>query len=187
MKRTLLLCSLLSLAAPALAAQAVVTPAAPLDAARARVRDAMLMLRDSLMTVNGATARLQRDYRQTSGAVLTGRAREIANACARSVRNIGPTREVVAAAQATNPVPVRRREELVRSLDSLSTRLGRCATEFGAMAAPGKSEEVRGYGVRRSEPVLRALDEYERAAEAFFATWGIEVLPLGARPTPLAG
>ena len=187
MKRTLLLLSLLGAAPLSLGAQAVVMPTAPLDAARTRVRDAMLVLRDSLMTINGAAARLQRDFRQTSGSVLTARAREVSGACARSVRTIGPTKDVVAAAQATNPVPVRSRDALVRSLDSLSSQLSRCATEFGAMAAPGKAEEVRGYGIRRSEPILKALDDYDRAADAFFATWGIEVRPLGARPSPLAG
>lgn len=75
MKRTLLLLSLLGAAPVSLSAQAVVMPTAPLDAARTRVRDAMLVLRDSLMTINGAAARLQRDFRQTSGSVLTARAR----------------------------------------------------------------------------------------------------------------
>jgi hypothetical protein len=186
MKRTFLCLSLLAAAPLTLQAQAVVMPSAPLDAARTRVRDAMLVLRDSLMTINGSAARLQRDFRQTSASLLTARAREVSSACARSVRTIGPTKEVVAAAQATNPVPVRTRDALVRSLDSLSGELSRCVTEFGAMAAPGKGEEVRGYGIRRSEPILKALDGYERAAEAFFATWGIEVRPLGARPSPLA-
>jgi hypothetical protein len=186
MKRTLILLSVLSALPLTLSAQAVVMPTAPLDAARTRVRDAMLVLRDSLMTINGATARLQRDFRQTSAAVLTTRAREVSNACARAVRTIGPTKQVVAAARATNPVPVRSRNALVSSLDSLNGQLSRCATEFGGMAEPGRAEEVRGYGIRRSEPVLKALDDYDRTAEAFFATWGIEVRPLGARPSPLA-
>ena len=79
----MLLCSLA--AAPvALNAQAVVRPAGPLGAAHVPVRDAMLVLRDSLMTVNGAAARLQRDFRETSDAALTSHARGIANACARA-------------------------------------------------------------------------------------------------------
>lgn len=187
MNRTLLVLSLFVAAPVAAGAQAVVMPTAPLDAARTHVRDAMLLLRDSLMTVNGAAAALHRDFRQTSGAVLTTRAREVSAACARSVRTIGPTREAVAAAQATNPVPVKTRDALVRSLDSLSIELNHCVSEFGAMAAPGKAEEVRGYGIRRSEPILKALSDYDRAANSFFATWGIEVRPLGARPVPLAG
>ena len=187
MKRTLLLLSLMTAAPLALDAQGVVMPSGRLDGARTRVRDAMLVLRDSLMTINGAAASLQRDFRRTSGEVLTARARELSNACARSARTLGPTKQVVAAAEATNPGPVRSRNALVRSLDSLNTELGRCVTEFGAMAAPGKAEEVRGYGIRRSEPILRALGDYDRVAGAFFVSWGIEVRPLGAHADPLAG
>ena len=65
--------------------------------------------------------------------------------------------------------------------------MARCSTEFGAMAQAGKAEEVRGYGNRRAEPILKTLEDYDFTAESFFATWGIEVRPLGARPNPLAG
>jgi hypothetical protein len=187
MKRILLTLAVLVAGSVTLHAQAVVTPAAPLDAARTRVRDALLVLRDSLMTVNGAAARLQRDFRKASPALLSARARDVSSACARSARTIPATRQVVAAAQATNPVPVRSRTELVRSLDSLAGVMTRCSTEFGAMAQAGKAEEVRGYGNRRAEPILKTLEDYDFTAESFFATWGIEVRPLGARPNPLAG
>lgn len=187
MKRTLFLLTLLTAAPLALDAQGVVMPSSRLDGARVRVRDALLVLRDSLMTINGAAASLQRDFRRTSGAVLTARARELSSACARSVRTIGPTKQAVAAAQATMPGPVRSRDALVRSLDSLSTQLNRCVTEFSAMAAPDKAEEVRGYGIRRAEPILKALGDYDHAATVFFVSWGIEVRPLGAHPDPLAG
>ena len=45
-------------------AQTVMRPDPPLDSARVAVRDALLILRDSLSTVDGAAARLQRDFRQ---------------------------------------------------------------------------------------------------------------------------
>ena len=89
MKRTDVLLVICMAAAPgaasALGAQTIVQPAAPLDAGRVRLRDAMVTLRDSLITINGAAARLQRDYRTTSDAALTARAREIVRACARSI------------------------------------------------------------------------------------------------------
>lgn len=187
MKRTLFLLALMTAAPLALDAQGIVIPSSRLDGSRVRARDALLVLRDSLMTISGAAASLQRDFRRTSGAVLSARARELSSACARSARTIGPTRQAVAAAQATNPGPARSRDALVRSLDSLNTELGRCATEFRAMSAPDKAEEVRGYGIRRSEPILKALGDYDRATAAFFVSWGIDVRPLGAHPDPLAG
>ena len=48
-----------------LAAQTVLRSPPPLDSARASLRDAVLVLRDSLVTVDGAASRLQRDYRRS--------------------------------------------------------------------------------------------------------------------------
>lgn len=179
---------MLSLAAlpVALSSQTVVRPAGPLSAAHVPVRDAMLVLRDSLMTVNGAAARLQRDFRQTSDAALTSHAREIANACARSLRTMVPTRKAVAAADAGDRARMNTRAAVLRALDSLSVEMTKCSGEFGAMAAPGKGEEVRGYGNRRAEPILKALYNYDATAMRFFKAWGMDVRPLGARPDPLA-
>jgi hypothetical protein len=191
MKRTDVLLVICMAAAPgaasALGAQTIVQPAAPLDAGRVRLRDAMVTLRDSLITINGAAARLQRDYRTTSDAALTARAREIVRACARSIAVLPATREVVAAADA--PAGARRRTQagVLRALDSLQTTLTGCGTVFGELSRPGKGEEVRGYGNRRAEPILRALGDYDSAARNFFMAWGIDVRPIGARPSPMAG
>ena len=186
MKRALvlILCSLAA-APAALNAQAVVSRTSPLPAASAHVRDAMLVLRDSLMTVNGAAARLQRDFRQTSDAALTWRAREIANACARSVRTLAPVRKTIAAADAEGAARIRSRQEVLDALDALAVEMGRCSDEFAAMARVGNGEEVRWYGNRRAEPILKALYDYDAAATRFFNAWGMDVRPLGARPNPL--
>ena len=72
-------------------------------------------------------------------------------------------------------------------MDSLRTALSQCRTVFGEMAEPGKGEEVRGYGNRRAEPILRALGDYDSAARDFFRAWRIDVRPVGARPSPMAG
>ena len=92
MKRTLFLLALMSAAPLALDAQGIVIPSSRLDGSRVRARDALLVLRDSLMTISGAAASLQRDFRRTSGAVLSARARELSSACARSARTIDPAR-----------------------------------------------------------------------------------------------
>ena len=186
MTRSLLLLFSLATAPIALNSQTVVRPAGPLPAAHVPVRDAMLALRDSLMTVNGAAARLQRDFRQTSDAALTWRAREIANACARSVRTMAPTRKALEAADAGDRARMNTRAAVLRALDSLSVEMTKCSDEFGAMALPGKGEVVRGYGNRRAEPILKALYDYDATATRFFKAWGMDVRPLGARPDPLA-
>lgn len=186
MKRSLILLFSLASAPLALNAQTVVRPAGPLRAAHAQVRDVMLVLRDSLMTVNGAAARLQRDFRTTSDAALASHARAVANACARSARTVVPTRKAVAAADADGSARINTRTAVLRALDSLAAEMTKCSDEFGAMALPGKGEEVRGYGNRRAEPILKALYDYDAAATRFFKAWGMDVRPLGARPDPLA-
>ena len=45
-----------------MSAQTVMRPDPPLDSARAAVRDALLILRDSLNTIDGAAVRLQRGF-----------------------------------------------------------------------------------------------------------------------------
>ena len=76
-------------------AQVVVQPEPPLDSTRESLRDAMLVFRDSLITVDAAAARLQRDYREASGASLLSRARVMRDACGRSARTVPPTRSAL--------------------------------------------------------------------------------------------
>ncbi len=186
MTRTLLLIITLAGSAPlALRAQEFVRPAAPIDARRAGIRDRLLMLRDSLNAVNSSAARLQRDFRATSAAALSARARLVGAACMSSARVIPGARSAVASASPATPVQAREQAALVRSLDSLSGTMTRCGDEFSAMGGRGNGEEVRGYGNRRAEPILAQLGRYDDALSRFFAVWGIEVRPIGARPNPV--
>lgn len=178
---------LLVLYAPPLAAQTVVRPEVPLDSARAALRDALLVLRDSLGAIDAAAGRLQRDYRQASGASLTSRARVMADACAGSARTIPPTRTAVSTADASNDARAKRRAELLRALGRLQGELDRCRSDFGGMSKPGQGEQVRGYGNDRAGRVLAALRDYERVAGGFLAAMGIKVTPRGANPRPLSG
>jgi hypothetical protein len=184
---TLSVASASALASGGLHAQsAAIMPAAPLDARRLEARNALVALRDSLNTVSSAAARLQRDFRGTSALALTGRARALASACDRSGRMIAPARAVVAGMPAATSAQRRYQDSLVKALGSLSATILRCGTEFGAMAAPGKGEEVRGYGNRRAEPLIAAISEYSGVAQGFFSVYDIEVRPPGAGKNPLA-
>ena len=178
---------LLALHAQNLAAQTVVQPEVALDSARASVRDALLVMRDSLGSIDAAAGRLQRDYRQASGASLSSRARVMAEACAGSARTVPPTRAAVSTADASNSARARHRAELLRALGQLRSELDWCQSEFGSMGRPGQGEHVRGYGNARAGRILAAVREYERAAGAFLAAMGIKVTPRGARPRALSG
>jgi hypothetical protein len=170
-----------------LTAQTVVRPQPTLDSARAAVRDALLVLRDSLVTIDGAAARLQRDYRQASGASLLSRARVMHDACGRSARTVPYAREAVLAAKLSDPTREKRRSELLGELDRLKSVLGRCEADFAALSRPDQAEAVRGYANHRAVQVQAALRKYEHSLRDFFGVMGIRVFPPGANPRPAAG
>ena len=171
-----------------LPAQTVIRPAAPLDSARAVLRDALDSFRDSLLTVNGAAARLQRDNRTASDAALVARARFMREACERSLRALPPTREaVLAAALSDKKKVVRQKKDLVVRLDSLKLALRRCEADFAEMSQPDQGERVRGYGNDRADRVQRAMQQYEASLRAFLQIMRIDLSPIGPPRPPTVG
>jgi hypothetical protein len=170
-----------------LLAQTVMKPDPPLDSARIVIRDALLSLRDSLNTVDGAAARLQRDFRQASASSLLSRARVMHAACAHSKQTVPPTRGTVLDAQLSDPRRLKQRKELVEAMDQLSQALTRCELDFAAMSRPGEGETVRGYGNDRAIRVQSAIRKYEIAFRNFLGVMGIKIVPPGANPRPSAG
>lgn len=191
MKRLLLIAlslGITSLAPPAAEAQsAAIMPARPLDARRAKVRDELVVVRDSLNGISAAAARLHRDSRVVSAITLTARARVLAGACDRAARLLPPARATVTELPSETRGQVTQRADLLREFDLVQAAVTRCSTEFTAMSAPGNGEEVRGYANRRAEPLLQALSRYEGSLTGFFAAYDIEVRPIGAGKNPLAG
>lgn len=165
----------------------VVRPEPPLDSGRATLRDALLRFRDSLSSIDAAASRLQRDYRQASTALLLSRARVMHEACARSGRNLPPTRQAVLAADASDEQRLRRRGEMVSALDQLQKALARCESDFGVMSRAGEAERVRGYGNDRAVRIQAAVRRYEQVLGTFFGAMKIKVSPLGVEARPVAG
>ena len=170
-----------------LSAQIVAQPEPPLDSARASLRGALLVLRDSLATIDAAAARLQRDYREASGASLLSRARVMRDACARSVRTLPPTRTEILHAKLSAPKRLKAQTELVSAMDTLKGVLARCEKEFAAMSQPDQAETVRGYANDRAVRVLGALRRYEQSMRSFLGVMGIRMTPQGANPPVVAG
>ena len=185
MKRWIWLLTMLG--AQPLSAQIVVQPEAPLDSARASLRDALLVLRDSLGTIDAAAARLQRDYREASGPSLLSRARVMRDACARSVRTLPSTRSAIHKAELSGVHRRRHRAELVSALDTLRGVLTRCEKDFAAMSQPDQAETVRGYANDRAVRVVGGIRRYELKMQNFVKAMGIRVTPLGATAPALAG
>ncbi|HEX2249638.1 MAG TPA: hypothetical protein VHH32_04780 [Gemmatimonadales bacterium] len=161
------------------AAQTVIGQPPPLDSARAALRDDLAILRDSLHTVDGAAARLQRDYRTASEASLLSRARLMKEACARSSRTLPATKQALLDFTLSDPQKLERRKAVVIALDSLHTALGRCETQFTAMSRPTQGDSVRGYANSRAARVQAAIRTYEQHLRAFLGTIGIRLLPPG--------
>lgn len=186
--KSLSLLLLMAAWSPNLQAQGtVVLPEAPLDSARAALRDDLLSFRDSLSTIDAAAARLQRDYRQASQAVLRSKARVMTEACTRSARNVPLARKAVQASEASNDARRRTRGELLGALDRLTKVLTRCKTEFDAMSQPGQGEKVRGYGNDRAIRIQSGLREYDRVMARYLKAMGITMPVPGSRPPAVQG
>ena len=178
--RQLGLLLLLSTGVSPLAAQSVMRPPPPLDSARAAVRDALVLLSDSLDTIDAAAARLQRDYQQASGASLLFRARSMREACARSIPLVPETRERVLSAEISETSRLKLQKDLAQALQQLKGELTHCESEFAKMSQAGQSEIVRGYGNDRATRMLAALRRYEKTLREFYGAMGIRVVPAGA-------
>jgi hypothetical protein len=165
----------------------VVMPDAPLDSARAALRDDLLTFRDSLSTIDAAAARLYRDYRQASEAILLSRARVMTEACTRGGRNVPLARRSVQASQASNQARRQTRKELLGALDRLTKVLTGCQAEFQSFSRPGQGEAVRGYGNNRAIRIQAGLREYERVLARYLHAMGIKVGPLGSRSPAIPG
>jgi hypothetical protein len=185
MIRHCLVLAALSWAGPVVA-QTVIRPDPPLDSTQVVVRDALLVLRDSLNAIDAAAARLQRDFRHASGPSLLSRARVMHQACARSKRTVPPVRQAVLAPKLSE-ARSKQRQELVSAMNHLGKALDRCKQEFAAMSQPGEAETVRGYGNDRAIRVQKAMRKYETTLRSFFSVMGIKVMPLGAYPPEAAG
>lgn len=188
MKRTVFLTLSLFASAASLDAQAtMVLPDKPLPPEHARVQDAAYVLRDTLYAVTGAAARLNRDFRQTSDALLLSRAREMTLACAAVARNITPPRTVLTETPTDTRLREREKQRLLGAFDDLAGAAAVCASRFEALSAQPKGDEIRGYGNRDAAVMVREIREYESALDGYFRAMNIPNRPRGARANPLAG
>lgn len=186
--KPLVLILFIGLWTPRLDAQGtVVHPEAPLDSARAALRDDLLTFRDSLLTIDAAAARLHRDYRQASEAVLLSRARVMTEACTRSVRNVPLARRAVQVSAASSDARRQTRRDLLGALDRLNRVLTGCQTEFTGLSQRGQGERVRGYGNDSAIRIQSGLREYERVLARYLNAMGIRIHPADSRSPVLAG
>ena len=172
--------------APVAHAQTVVQPRQQLDSSRAAVRDAILMLRDSLQVVHAGGARMQRDFQSASEAALLSRARIMRDGCTVSARALPQARTVVASGPADTDKQRAARATLLSEMDRLATSLAECQATFSAWVEGRDGEAVRGYGNRAAETVRAPILSYEDKLQRYLALLGIRVQPLGVGSAPVA-
>jgi hypothetical protein len=167
-------------------AQQVVTPntRAPLSPEKAKIHTALVTLRDSLLVVQTAGGRLERDLRNSSDAVLRSRARTISGACASSSRAAASAQQTVSASPEPVKDPKKTRQALLASFKDLRAALDKCTTDFTSYIDPAHAEDLRGYGVSRSSKTEDAIQRYGTPLQQYLGAVDIVIDPeLGVRPS----
>lgn len=167
-------------------AQQVITPktGAPLSPEKTKIHTALVTLRDSLLAVQSAGGRLERDLRSSSDAVLRSRARTISAACASSSRTADSTQQTISASPEPAKDPKKTRQALLASLKDLRGSLDKCTADFTSYIDPANAEDLRGYGVSRSSKTDDAIQRYGASLQQYLGLLDIVIEPeLGARPS----
>lgn len=149
-------------------AQTVVQPEAKLNAAETTVRTSLYQLRDTLLLVEAATARIARDLGNASDAALRSRAQVVAERCRAAVVQIDTTRATVSRGGLPEPDPKTVRATLDQALATLRGQMQDCIDQFAALSNPANAEELRGYGIGRGKRVLTAIRDYRPTASQYF-------------------
>lgn len=184
-KRFLLAALLAASAAPSVQAQTVVKPRPPLDSTQVRVRDAVLVLRDSLQLVHAGGAHMQRDFRGASSAALVSRARSLRDGCAASARTLPQTRAVLSSGPAPTSQARAARTELMARMDTMAAALAECQTQFDDWVKKDDGEAVRGYGNRSAGAIRAPIRAYESQLQLYLGMIGVRIRPIGAGESPI--
>ncbi len=155
-----------------------------LDSARAEVFDAVSVLHDSLQSVLGATARLQRDHSAQSDSWLLSRARAMTGACERSLRTLPRTRPVIAAGRWDGAYPRQKQARLLETLERLATTLEDCVTRWKPRTRGENLADLRDRGRSDAREVRDTILEYERDLTVFLKSIDIQGVPRTGRGVP---
>lgn len=162
MRSLLLSLAFLAPAAP-LWAQAAVVPKTALTAQQQAALTAIRDLRDSVLVTSSLLASLQRDLAQKPGPSLEALAGHITIQCEASERQRVSSRKLLASQAFTDKVMLQGQKNMLASMDQLQKPLATCGAVWSPLAQSGKGEEVRGYGISRSKPIVAGLNAFERS------------------------
>jgi len=153
------------------------------------MRDDYLVFRDTLRAIDAASARLNRDIRTASGALLLSRTRAVRTACSNALRGVDSARRDLLESPYAVRSPLRARNDVSKTQSELRLALSQCVAEFEQYADPARASAIRDTGTRSASDAVTVAKKFERAAEAFLGSLGITVRPYGAGdgPNPFAG
>ncbi len=169
----------LPVAAGPLAAQVTppgLWPEKPLSAAQKDLKDAVVILRDSLRAVQATSERLERAHLAGSGAVLTSSARSLAGDCARAARNASWVQERIRGFSTSEERGNAMLDRFRRSLLTLQRDMTTCTTD--ASAALGTTPDGDRL-VKIRTMALKATVRYETMVEELMKTLDIPLDPKG--------
>ena len=150
-----------------------------LDAQRRDVRDILVVLRDSLHTIEAAAAQFDRGHSSASVELLYSRGRTIKNACTRSLRNIGPAREVVKADDWGDEYRTMRQHQVLEAMDVLEESVNACQSVWDGLVTPENAEQIRTAGPAEVESITKAIHVYGTVVSGYYKALGIYVSPAG--------
>jgi hypothetical protein len=186
MRFTMVVTTLALGSAHSLQAQGMFVPNAPLTAPQQAALDAIRDTRDSVVAAAGLLAALQRDMERKTPAALEGQARAIVAQCEAAERQRVASRRNLAAQAFDDPTMAKGQQGMLASMDRLKDPLAKCRATYAPLGAAGKGEEMRGYGVHRSRPIVAGLSEFERNVVALSKELRLPVREvLRAGPGPL--
>jgi hypothetical protein len=149
-------------------AQMVVQPQAKLNPTQTSVRNELYRLRDRLLPVGAALARLPRDMRTASDASLQSRARLVTQRCSGALAGLDSVRAIIAEQPLPDPDPQGVHQELLRAMDRLRGGLTQCVQEFRGLSEPARTQELRDYGIGRGQRIENTILEYEPTVQRYF-------------------
>lgn len=147
-------------------------PEKPLSPVQHELKLAVIVLRDTLRSVEATATRLERAHAAGTTSVVASTGRVLASDCARAARSTGVIQVHVKGHSTSDPRGDLALARYRLSLDSLQRVMTTCSTELAG--TPTHSVLVRGGLKARA-----AVDQYEVALDAMLRTLSIPLDPKG--------
>lgn len=189
MKYRALILTLVLPASSAFAQSQMVVPNKPLTPVQLSSIDAIGSLNDSVNAASAAIATLQRDLDTKKPDMLEAQARAVRDRCAATEGQRLRSIDSLKAQSFTTDAEKGGQRDMLASMKTLKTPLDKCASVFGPLSAAGKGEEVRGYAISRSKPVVKGFADFGNKVVALSKKMGLPVravLRAGPGPTDVA-